>query len=348
MDYLKIGIAGAGGQGRKHLLNCLRMKKTKVIAVADTSKSVLSKISKLGIRTYQDYREMIENNKLDAVIISLPNYLHKDCCILSSERGCDILVEKPMARNLKEGKQIADHVRRSGVNLMVGMCHRFIRGCQELKEAVEKETLGQIEFASALFFTGPFTSGGRRVPEWIFDPDRIGGGALLDAGCHLIDLFLWFFGEVRSVTGYVESNFSLGYDDYSEVSMRFENGVNALAVASWRARVPCYRVEIVGEGGRKVIFSKKFGIFDLGLRRGLSSFVKERLLQRMRGRPFLPLGDDIYYEELDYFVKCILNDEEPKPDGDDWLKVSRVIDLVYQKDELKNVAGENTKNENVR
>jgi UDP-N-acetylglucosamine 3-dehydrogenase len=348
VNHLKIGIAGAGGQGRKHLLNCLRMKNTKVVAVADTSKSILSKISKLGIQTYVDYRKMIEKNELDAVIISLPNYLHKDCCFLSSERGCDILVEKPMGRNHEEGRQIADHVKRSGVKLMVGMCHRFIRGCQELKETVEKETLGQIEFASALFFTGPFISGSRRVSEWIFDRDRIGGGALLDAGCHLIDLFIWFFGEVRSVTGYVESSFNLGYDDYSEVSMRFKNGVNALAVASWRARVPCYRVEIVGEAGRKVAFSKKFGIFELGLRKGLSSFVKERLLQRMRGRPFLPLGDDIYYEELDYFVKCILNDEEPKPDADDWLRVSRVINLIYQNDKMRNVALDNSKNENVR
>jgi UDP-N-acetylglucosamine 3-dehydrogenase len=342
VDYLKIGIAGAGGQGRKHLLNCLRMKNTKVVAVADTSKLVLSKLSKRGIRTYQDYREMIEKNELDAVIISLPNYLHKDCCILSSERGCDILVEKPVGRSFEEGKQIANRVRKTGVNLMVGMCHRFIPGCKGLKEAIDKETLGQIEFASGLFFTGPFSSGDRRVSEWIFDPDKIGGGSLLDAGCHLIDLFIWFFGETRFVTGYVESNFGLGYDDYSEVSMRFKNGVNALAVASWRTRVPCYRVEVAGECGRKVVFSKKFGIFDLGLQKSFTSFMKERILQRMRGRPFLPLGDDIYYEELDYFVKCILNDEKPKPDAEDWLKVSTVIDLVYQKNKTRNLAQENT------
>ena len=334
MHYLKIGIAGAGGQGSKHFLNCLRMKNTKVVAVADTSKRVLSRISKLGIRTYQDYREMIENNELDVVIISLPNNLHRDCCILSSERGCNILVEKPMARNLEEGKQIADHVRKTGVNLMVGMCHRFIRGCQELKEAVDNKTLGHVGFASALFFTGPFSSA-RRVPEWVFDPNRTGGGALLDSGCHLIDLFLWFFGEVRSVTGHVESNFSLGYDDYSEVSMRFKNGVNALAVVSWRTRVPCYRVEVVGEYGRKVAFSKKFGIFDIGLRRGSLSFVKECLSQRLKGRPFLPLGDDIFYRELDYFVECILNDKEPKPNADDWLKVAEIIDLVYQQNLTK-------------
>ena len=49
----------------------------------------------------------------------------------------------------------------------------------------------------------------------------------------------------------------------------------------------------------------------------------------MKGRPFLPLGDDIYYEELDYFVKSILNSEEPKPNADDWLKTAEVIDSVY-------------------
>lgn len=329
MDYLKIGIAGAGGQGRKHLLNCLRMKNTKVVAVADASKYVLSKISSLGIRTYSDYREMIEKNELEAVIISLPNYLTKDCCLLSSERGFDILVEKPMGRNLEEAKQIADHVRRAGVNLMVGMCHRYIPSCQELKASIDEGAFGQIDFASALFFTGPFTSGDRRVPEWIFDPEKTGGGALLDAGCHLIDLFIWFFGQVRSVTGYVESRFGLGYEDYSEVSLRFINNINALVVASWRARIPCYRVEVVGEAGRKVAFSKKFGIFDFGLGKGLTSFVKESLLQRMKGRPFLPLGDDIYYDELDYFVKSLLNSETPKPNATDWLKVAEIIDSVY-------------------
>lgn len=312
------------------------MKNTKVVATADASKYILSKISEFGIRTYTDYQEMIKDNELDAVIISLPNHLHKDCCILASERGCNILVEKPMARNFAEAKQIADHTRKARVKLMVGMCHRFIPGCQELKKAIEMETLGQIQFASGLFFTGPFSSGGRRVSEWIFDLDKNGGGALLDAGCHLIDLFIWFFGEVRSVTGYIESNFGFGYDDYAEVTMRFKNKVNAFAVASWRTRVPRYRIEVVGECGRKVVYSKKFGIFDIGLRKGLSSFIKKRLLQRMRGRPFLPLGDDIYYEELDYFVKCILNDEDPKPDADDWLRVSRVIDLVYQRDKSRN------------
>ena len=329
MKLLRIGIAGAGGQGRKHLANSLRLKNTEVVAVADRSKSILSIISKQGIRAYQDYREMISKEKLDAVIISLPNYLHEDCALASAEAGCDILIEKPLARNTDEAKRIAKHVRKTGVKLMVGMCHRFIPDCRRLKEEIDADTLGRIDFASALFFTGPFTSGSG-VPEWLFDPAKSGGGALLDSGCHLIDLFLWFFGDVQTVVGHTESLFNLGYDDYAEVLMRFENGVNAVVVTSWRSRLPCYRIEVAGEYGRRMAFSKKFGIFDIGLRKGLLSFLSESISQRIKGRPFLPLGDDIYYNELDYFVKCVLNDEEPKPDVDDWLKVSEVIELAYQ------------------
>lgn len=284
---------------------------------------------------------MIRKEELDAVIISLPNHLHEDCSILALENGCDILIEKPLARNPIEAKKISNHARKTGRKLMVGMSHRFIPDCQKLKKEIDEGTLGRIDFASGLFFTGPFFQG-RRVPQWMFDPVKMGGGALLDAGCHLIDLFIWFFGEVRSVVGYTESLFNLGYDDYAEVTMRLKNGVNALAVTGWRTRIPSYRIEVAGEFGRRVAMSKKFGIFDIGLRKGLLSFVKETLLQKMRGRPFLPLGDDIYYEELSYFAKCLLNDEEPSPNAHDWLKVADIIDSVYQKNQGTAQSNEDT------
>ena len=334
MKRLRIGIAGVGGQGKKHLLNCLRLKNVKVVAVADRSKRLLSEISPKEVKGYLDYHDMITKEKPDAVVIALPNYLHEDCCIISADTGCDIFVEKPLAMNTDEGKRVAECVRKNGVRLMVGMSHRFIKGCQKLKEEIDTETIGRIDFASTLFFTGPFFAG-RRVPTWMFDPDKI-GGALLDSGCHMIDLLLWYFGDVNSVVGHTESQFNLGYDDYAEVLMRFKNGVNALVVVSWRSRIPCYRIEVVGEYGRRIALSEKFGIFDIGVWKHLPTFVMENLAQRIRGRPFLPLGDSIYYNELDYFVSSILNDEEPKPGANDWLKVSEIIDLVYLQNLSKN------------
>jgi predicted dehydrogenase len=332
MKQIKVGMAGIGAQGRIHLLNCLHKKETEVVAVADQSKSVLSKVNKLGIKTYSEYNVMIEKEKPDVVIIALPNFLHADCCLTAAENGCDILVEKPLAMNFKEGKEIAEKVEKTGVKLMVGMNHRFINDVEKIKADIESGTLGRIDFASALFFTGPFF-GGRKVSEWIFDPKKV-GGALLDAGCHMIDLLLWYFGEPKSIAGYSESQFNLGYDDYSEVSLRFKNGVNAVAVVSWRSRVPRYRIEVVGEYGRKVAFSQKFGIYDFGIRKGLINFGIRSIFQRIKGQPFSPLGDYIYYKELNYFVDSILQDKEPRPNAEDWLNVLKIVDQVYHQSSL--------------
>ena len=327
LNRVKIGIVGVGGQGKKHLLNCLRLRNTEVVAIADSSKSALSKISKLRARTYLDYHEMIRKEKLDAVIIALPNYLHKDASILAAEAGCNILLEKPVARSFEEGKDISDCISKSGVKLMMGMCHRFLTDCQNLKKTVDMRTLGRIEFASALFFAGPFS--GKKVPKWMFDPFKIGGGALLDNGFHIIDLLVWLFGDVRSVRGHTESMLNLDYEDYAEVFLRFKNGVNGLAIASWRSRIPYYRVEVVGEWGRRIA-SNPANVIDRGILRTALSFSKESLLQRIKGRRFLPLGDEIYYRELEYFVRCVLNDKEPKPDINDGLKVHKIIDSVQK------------------
>ncbi len=342
MQRLRIGIAGLGGQGRKHFSNCLRMKDSQVVAVADNSKLALSRIRGRGINAYNNYQEMITKEKPDAVIISLPHFLHEDCVTVSSENGCDILIEKPLGRNIEEDKRIASRVNSGKTKLMVGMSHRFIKGCQKLKKEIEAGTLGHIQFASALFFMGPFSSG-KGVPEWMFDPKKMGGGALLDSGCHMIDLLSWFFGDVESVSGHLESSLNLGYEDYAEVSLKFKNGVNALTVTGWRTRIPTYRIEVVGEFGRQVAFSKKFGIFDYGIGKGMSSFLKESLLERIKGRPFLPLGDDIYYKELKYFIRCIINDETPEPSVNDWLKVSEIIDSVYR----NNLTKDQSKSEKV-
>jgi predicted dehydrogenase len=320
-------VVGVGGQGKTHLTNCLRLRQVEVAAVADASQSALSRISALGIKCYRNYEEMIRQEDLDIVVIALPTHAHRECAIMAAESGSHVFIEKPLARSTKETEQIADAVSRNGVRLMVGFNQRFATSCQRLKEEIDAGVFGRIDFASALFFTGPFV-GGHKVPEWMFNPDYV-VGALWDSGCHIVDLLLWYFGEVQSVNGRRESLFNLGYDDYGEVLMRFKSGVNALAVVSWRARRPCYRIEVAGEYGRRVAVNKSLGVFDVGLSRAGLSFVRDNLMRKLRGEPFLPMGEE-YYEELVYFINCIQNHEDPHPNLDDWLKVSRVIETVYQ------------------
>lgn len=153
MRKIRVGIVGLGHMGLIHLANCLRLKEyCNVAAVADISRAALSDIRGLGIKSYSSYLEMVEKEKVDAIIISLPNYLHKDACLLAAEEGCDIFLEKPLAMDINKGREIVNSVKKSGIKLMMGMCQRFIKGIKELKKVVNEGVLGHIIFASTLLY----------------------------------------------------------------------------------------------------------------------------------------------------------------------------------------------------
>ena len=107
MKQLNLGLIGLGYVGKTHLRHGTKLTGARVVAVSDVSKNALSKAKKMGIRnTYLDYQQLLKNPDIDAVIISLPTHLHKSCTLHAAEAGKDIFLEKPLARNPKEGKEI--------------------------------------------------------------------------------------------------------------------------------------------------------------------------------------------------------------------------------------------------
>ena len=117
---LNIGIIGLGEIGKLHMNNCLNLNNVNLLAVADTSRKARQIAKNNGVKnTYKDYNELLDKSNIDAVIISLPNYLHKDCSIKASENGINILMEKPLARNEHEGRDILSSVRKNGINFMM-------------------------------------------------------------------------------------------------------------------------------------------------------------------------------------------------------------------------------------
>ena len=94
---LRIGVIGLGQMGRTHLVNALSFSNAEVVGVADVSKASLRKAKLLGVKNlYSDYKELLKND-LDAVIISLPNFMHCESVVLALEAGINVFVEKPLS-----------------------------------------------------------------------------------------------------------------------------------------------------------------------------------------------------------------------------------------------------------
>ena len=323
LKQLNLGIIGLGNQGKLHLQNCLLRKELNVAAVADTSKHALEYATNRGVkRTYANYEDLLRDKNVDAVIINLPNYLHLESATKAAEAGKDILLEKPLAGRLEEGEKIVSSVEKNGVKLMLGYTLRFDPLFLNLRERIVNGYFGEVEIAQASnISTGPFTEQADRlgpvpVPNWWFDKELVGGGALLDLGIHMVDLLAWYFGEVESVSSYLGYTLNMSVEDTATCVMKFKNGPLALVNAGWFSRD---RLMSIGLNGTSRNFSevlnKKSRLrfiwndFKSILGRGTASTTAE---------------------ELKYFVDCISRDVEPSPSAKEGLLDLRIISMAYK------------------
>lgn len=330
MNKVRLGIIGLGGIGKVHFLNSLLIKNARLVAVADVSKKALKFAKKYGIKKpYTNSEKLLTDPEIDAVIISVPNFLHADLAIRALEEGKHVFVEKPLARNFKEGEKIARVAKKKDVKIMVGHQHRFDYGFSKLKQLVENGRIGKVETAIGDYvFRGPFL-GMRKVPEWYLDPQMAGGGVLITVGCHLIDLLRWFLGEISKVTySYLDYKYNLAIEDKAIVHLKFKN--NATGVINTGFYSEGMKIDITLYGTAGIVSSSSFNM-------PVKSVVFRNFFSALRAR-FLGkqvMLENSYFKELFAFVECIINDKEsPIPIADE-LAVLKVIDEAYALGGLK-------------
>ena len=320
---MNLGIIGLGYQGKRHLNNCFQLKQVNLVAVADTSKNALEYATKRGIKNvYTNYEDLLKNKQIDAVIISLPNFLHLNSAVKVAEAGKNILLEKPLARNLEEGKKILSSVDKNGVKLMMGYTMRFNPLLKGLQEKIFDGFFGEVQIAQATNISnGPFTPRSDRigpspVPNWWFDKELVGGGALLDLGIHMIDLFTWYFGEVESVSSYLGYKLNMSLEDTATCVIRFKRGPIALVNAGWFSKDSIQSISIAGTSRCNLTM--------------ISSKSKLRFIWNDLKKAIGIRTSSPSLSELRYFVDCVQNDVTPSPSGQEGLVDLQIISMAYK------------------
>jgi predicted dehydrogenase len=194
---VKVGIIGLGHMGQLHMLNAMRVDGVDVVAGADKSEKNCKYAERFHVKTYDDYSKLIDAEELDAVVISLPNFLKKEAVFYAAEKGLDIFLDKPISRNLAEAQKMVGKVEKENVRMMVGVNYRYFPCVQKLKNKLDNGEIGDAVIAtSELILNGPISHAvvPVPVPEWWLSKDLAGGGALLDLGYHLIDILCWLLG----------------------------------------------------------------------------------------------------------------------------------------------------------
>jgi len=318
---INLGIIGLGFIGKVHLRNCLNLKSAKVVAAADISKRTLKYAQEFGVkRLFTDYRELLKQPDIDAVIISLPTYLHAPCAINAAEEGKHIFLEKPLARNLKEGKEILSAVKKHNVKLMVGYPLKYFKEFVNLKKRIENGTLGDIQTAYAVnIAAGPFFHRAESmiphpIPEWWLNKQLTGGGALIDLGCHMINLLRWYFGEVLDVKAYLGYRFNFDFEDHATCIINFKSGTSAVINVGWFSQSTALGVELFGTVAHARAYYSPASKVITAI----------KLILGKTPKFFIP-----YLKEVSHFITCIENDQA-QLSGEDALKDLEIIARAYK------------------
>ncbi len=121
MKALNIGVIGLGNIGQKHCDALRQIRQANVVAVSDINTEVLAKTAaSYNATPYADLKELLQHPGLEAVLVALPDQLHRDAVILAAQAGKHILVEKPIATTEADAQDMIRAAAQAGVKLMVG------------------------------------------------------------------------------------------------------------------------------------------------------------------------------------------------------------------------------------
>jgi predicted dehydrogenase len=214
---LRVGVVGVGVMGANHARVLADLAEVKLVGIADSDQKQRDLVSRaLGCAGYADVEALIAGG-VDAVSIAAPTHLHRDLALACIRHGVHILVEKPIASSVEEGRAIIAAAQRAGVTLMVGHVERFNPAVEAIKTAIRGEDILSI----AITRVGPF-------------PPRMSNvGVVIDLAVHDIDLIRWFTdSDIVEVQPQL-SNAIAEREDIALLQFRTASGVLAHINTNW-------------------------------------------------------------------------------------------------------------------
>ncbi len=325
----KIGycIVGLGRISMQHFMPaCKTTQHAQVTALVsghrDTAEKMAAEynVPAQSIYSYQNYDEIANNKNIDAVYIALPNSMHAEYSIRAAKAGKHVFCEKPMATTVRDSHAMIDACKAANKKLMIAYRCQYEPTNLRAIQLIRDGKLGKIE---AIESANGFNI---KAGEWRLNKKLAGGGPLMDVGVYSLNACRYLTGEEPV---HLEGYSSVVDQDgrFNEVeenlswTMKFPSGVVASCNTTYGASMPgFYRVH-----GSKGMLHVEPAFAYQGL----------HLKAQIQGEPPMdepnPAKDPSQFvREADYFAECILENKEPRTNGEEGLRDMRLMAKIYQ------------------
>lgn len=258
MRKLRVGaVSFAHGHQYSYVTASIELPMVELVAIADQDADRLQRAQQLiknlqgrKVLTFNDYRELLMLETVDAVIICSTNVEHCEMTVAAAEAGKHVLCEKPLALSLSDVDRMMQACDRAGVYLGTAYPARFDPLSQRVRRKIEDGAIGEV---LAMSGTNSVIYWGS---SWFEDPEKSGGGCLMDHIVHILDLFRWFSGR-EPIEVYAEAGTLMKkrpVEDVAMVVVTFEDELVGAIKPCWDrprywTRWGDVSVRILGTGG---------------------------------------------------------------------------------------------------
>lgn len=249
---MRLGIIGYGGMGKWHAANAPRAG-VEIAAVCDIEKEKIAQGIADGYNTYGSAEELLADENVDTVILTVPNHLHKEMCLKAAAAGKHVITEKPAALNVSELDEMEAACRENGVFFTSHQNRRWDRDMLIVKKAYDEGLLGKI-----FTIESRLHSGNGYMHEWHLYK-KYGGGMIYDWGVHLIDQILFMMPgvKIKSVYADIKNVLHDEVDDYFKIILKMDNGITAHIELS--TYILEYQPRWLAGGDKGTMIVKSFG-----------------------------------------------------------------------------------------
>ena len=343
MAKLRIGLIGAGSIAKRHLKTFNANPNADVVCICDMNEERVQAMAKeFNVPNYcTDYMDILNDETVDAVVIVTPTFTHAPFVQEALNHGKHVMCEKPPALNVQEAQACADAAAKSGKLLMHAFSLRFSGTSTFLKNYIATGAMGDIYFAEAYRMERCSKLGG-----WFVNKELSGGGKLIDACIHQLDLALYLMGhpKIKSVKGYTshinahlpgvmkgskaiyssadKNSYERSVESVASGMVTFENGACLMLKAS-------DVLNIVDEGKGVELCGTKAGIKISG-KGELRMVTVDDSGYYLQSSPVLTESVDTFTQERNHFVDCCVNGTECICKPEQAVEVMRVITAIYE------------------
>jgi predicted dehydrogenase len=310
---LRAGIIGLGKMGLSHAAIVNGNEKVTLVAVCDTSSLILQAFKKYSeIATYTDYKDMLEKENLDFVVIATPTKWHYPITKKALQKKINVFCEKPFSLNTKEGEELVHLAKQNSLVNQVGYHNHFIGTFRELKRLLDTQVIGElVHFTGEAY--GPVVTK-EKGRTWRSKPEE-GGGCIYDYASHVINLIQEVLGNPVKINGsIVKSIFSKGVDDAVFSLLTLEKNLSGTLLVNWSDET--YRkmstvITVQGKKGKIICDATEIKIYlkednnDERLKKGWTiKYITEFAIPVQ----FYLRGEE-YSSQIEYFVDNIINNK---------------------------------------